>query len=331
MSNASQLKAELLAKLTPQPDRKITDILSETPFSLSAEIVPPRNGSSLSEIIDQISNLRDAGTLFLSVTKGAGGSLRGGSLPIAQIVKENFHTPCIAHFTCRDLLPEEVENQLVDHHFLGIRNILALRGDAPQGCENWKPRVGSYPYAHQLVQQIQELNQGRYLERENTSVRNKAVGQVQSLHDYEKMDFCVGVACYPDQPNRAQHLEHFKMKVDAGAEYAISQMLFSADSYAQFVNEAASAGCGIPILPGTRLLKSKAQAERMQKRFEVVVPAQYLSKLADTDKDPLATEASVHAFLEFTEELKKAGAPGLHLFVLSETAPVCLGLKSIAR
>ena len=131
------------AFLNPQADRKISDLLRECAFTLSAEIIPPRNGSDRTAIVRQISSLRESGAQFLSVTKGAGGSLRGGSLPIAQMIKDGFQTPCIAHFTCRDLLPEEVENQLVDHHFLGIRNILALRGDPPQGITDWTPREGS--------------------------------------------------------------------------------------------------------------------------------------------------------------------------------------------
>lgn len=306
---ASALRIEeALARLGPQADRKITDLLCENAFTLSAEVVPPRNGSGREGLVHQIAALKDSGALFMSVTKGAGGSLRGGSLPIAQIIKENFRLPCIAHFTSRDLLPEEVENQLIDHHFVGIRNILALRGDPPQGIENWTPREGSYPYAYQLVEQIQSLNQGRYIQRNNFGT-----------HSCEPMDFCVGVACYPDQENREEHMRHFKRKVDAGGEYAISQMIFCADSYARFCEEAAAAGAGIPVLPGTRILKSRAQAEKMSARFGIPIPASYTRGLAADDRDPAATEASLTTFLEYVDRLKRAGAPGLHLFVLSDT------------
>ncbi|MEK7355609.1 MAG: methylenetetrahydrofolate reductase, partial [Bdellovibrionota bacterium] len=179
-----------MTRFGPKADRKITELLSAGGFTLSAEIIPPRNGADPESIIRQVESLTNAGSQFLAVTKGAGGSLRGGSLPIAQMIKDSFQTPCIAHFTCRDLLPEEVENQLIDHHFFGIRNILALRGDPPVGLEGWQPREGSYPYAYQLVEQLQALNQGRYLDRPGF----KATERV-------KMDFCVGVACYPDSEN----------------------------------------------------------------------------------------------------------------------------------
>src|SRR5438105_1176854 len=113
----------LESTVNPQSDLKITEILANNPFTLSAEIVPPRNGSGMEGIFSQIQALIGAGAQYLAVTKGAGGSLRGGSLPIAISIKENFQKPVVAHFTCRDLLPEDVENQLIDHHFFGIRNI----------------------------------------------------------------------------------------------------------------------------------------------------------------------------------------------------------------
>src|SRR6476469_8888724 len=119
-------------------DQKLTDVLAQG-FTISAEVIPPRNGSEQLRILQQIQTLVRSGAQFLAVTKGAGGSLRGGSLPIAQSVKERFGVPCIAHFTCRDLTSVDVENQLMDHHYFGIRNILALRGDPPDGQPDWKP------------------------------------------------------------------------------------------------------------------------------------------------------------------------------------------------
>ena len=133
-----------------RPDRKLTDVLRHNRFTLSAEVMPPRNGAEQSAVLSQVAQLVNAGAHFLAVTKGAGGSLRGGSLPIAQAIKERFGVPAIAHFTCRDLLPEEVETQLVDHHYFGIRNILALRGDPPDGQPEWRSRAGGYSHAYQL-------------------------------------------------------------------------------------------------------------------------------------------------------------------------------------
>lgn len=299
-------------------DSKIIDIIKSDRFTVSTEIVPPRNGSQAAMIMSQIAQLSDSGAEFMSVTKGAGGSLRGGSLPIAQTIKERFALPCIAHFTCRDLSPEDVENQLIDHHFFGIRNILALRGDPPQGIQDWVPREGSYPFAYQLAEQIRNLNEGRYLERKGYSVDTR-----------ERTDFCVGVACYPDHPVTSEQIDFFKLKVNAGAEYAISQMLFDADSYAKFIDACEHAHCSVPVLPGTRLLKSRAQAERMEQRFEVPVPEWYKKILPLTDAQA-SSERTLDAFYTLTEKLKARGAPGLHIFVLSDTELASQALRELS-
>jgi methylenetetrahydrofolate reductase (NADPH) len=299
-----------------RPDLAITEIFESCPFTLSAEIMPPRNGTGAADIMQQIENLTQAGAQYLAVTKGAGGSMRGGSLPIAQTVKDRFQIPCVAHFTCRDLLPEEVENQLIDHHLFGIQNILALRGDPPTGLKDWKPREGSHDYAYQLVKQIADLNDGQYLERKGYKIDTQ-----------EKTKFCIGVACYPDHPVKSERSEFFKMKVDAGAEFAISQMLFDADSYARFLDE--TAAFSIPILPGTRLLKSKAQALRMAARFQVPVSQSYLDLLPETDAEA-SEEQTLNAFYRLTEKLKALGAPGIHIFVLSDVALSSKAIRELA-
>ena len=297
-----------------EPDKKITEILKINAFTVSAEVIPPRNGASPLDIIKQISQLTENGAQFLAVTKGAGGSLRGGSLPIAQLIKEKFNRPCIAHFTCRDLTPEEVENQLMDHHYLGIRNILGLRGDPPLGEKDFVARTGSYPYAYQLIEQIARMNQGEYLERAGYKVEKR-----------EATDFCIGAAVYPDAPDRAERIEFFKQKVFAGAEYAITQMLFDADSYSEFLDRSARAGIDTPILPGARILQSKAQAQRMAQRFGFSLPKKVLNALPE---DPMGAEQQIiDCFLQLITDLKKAGAPGIHLFVLTDLELSCKALR----
>lgn len=289
------------------PDIKITDILGHHKFTLSAEVIPPRNGASPEEILKQISSLIDNGSQFLAVTKGAGGSLRGGSLPIAQLIKERFQRPCIAHFTCRDLTPEEVENQLVDHHYFGIRNILALRGDPPLNYPDWKPKENSHEFAYQLIQQIKNMNSGKYLDRPGFKTEDRV-----------STDFCIGVALYPDHPNAEERMRFTKTKVDAGASFGITQMLFSEKSYEDFLNLCHKNNIKIPILPGARILKSKAQAERMTKRFQCQISKDYYNSLPDNES-PDTLNQSLEAFLVFVQKLKKIGAPGMHLFVLSDT------------
>ncbi len=288
-----------------EPDKKITDILKVNKFTLSAEVIPPRNGANPADLLKQIAVLTDSGAQFLAVTKGAGGSLRGGSLPIAQLIKEKYQRPCIAHFTCRDLTPEEVENQLMDHHYFGIRNILGLRGDPPLNDSTWKPRPESHPYAYQLIEQIAKMNRGQYLERQNFQVEKR-----------EATDFCIGAAVYPDHPDRTERIEFFKQKVLAGAEFAITQMLFDADSYSEFLDTCARNGLHTPILPGARILQSKNQALKMSARFGFSMPEKFLKLLPDDPKE--SQNQILDCFSHLIEDLKKAGAPGIHLFVLSD-------------
>jgi len=290
------------------PDQKIIDVLDKAKYTLSAEVIPPRNGAEQQKIFEQIKSLVDSGSQFIAVTKGAGGSLRGGSLPIAQAVKDSFKVPCVAHFTCRDLTIQEVENSLIDHHYFGIRNILALRGDPPFGQKDWTAKEGSYSYAYQLIEQIKKLNQGKYLPRQGGP----------EVEQMEKTDFCIGCAVYPEHPDPKERIEFLKKKVDAGAEYAITQMVFDADIYGRFLDLCEKEGINIPILPGTRLLKSKKTAAKMTEFFSVSVPKEMIDTLPEK-ATPETFDYCVEEFLKFNEKLKKLGAPGVHLFVLTDT------------
>lgn len=294
-------------------DTKITDFMKAHAFTLSAEVIPPRNGMEQAQILTQIKSLINAGAQFLSVTKGAGGSLRGGSLPIAQAIKEQFGVPCIAHFTCRDLSVHDVENQLMDHHYFGIRNILALRGDPPDGQAQWVARKDGHQYAYQLMSQIRNLNQGIYLPREGFSQTST-----------ERTDFCIGAAVYPEHPNAGERIEFFKIKIGNGAEYGITDMIYDGETYGDFLEECAKAQIFVPVLPGTRILKSKPQADRMMKKFRVKVPSKTYARLPDQDpKTDTEKAESDKIGLEELEKLisdfKRAGAPGIHLYVIADT------------
>jgi methylenetetrahydrofolate reductase (NADPH) len=300
-------------------DAKITEVISRQSFTYSAEIIPPRNGSDQAVVLTQIQHLIEAGAQFLAVTKGAGGSLRGGSLPIAQLIKDRFSVPCIAHFTCRDLTPAEVENQLMDHHYFGIRNILALRGDPPDGQPHWVPREGGYHFAYQLIEQIRKLNEGVYLHR--------PAGPAVAVSDHT--DFCIGAAVYPDFPDERNRIDYFKAKVEAGAQFGITDMLFDPDSYARFLDLCSKNRIHIPILPGTRFLKTKGQAARMAAKFKVKIPDRILNSLLETDGAE-ATEVGLELFSQLAQSLRRLGAPGIHLYVIADTQGASCALRRLA-
>lgn len=297
-------------------DHKVVDVLKTRAFTLSAEMIPPRNGEQMQTTMGRLQKVVDSGVDFLSVTKGAGGSLRGGSLPISQTVKDHFSKPCIAHFTCRDLSPQDIENQLIDHHYFGVRNILALRGDPPMGESEWVAQKDGYSYAYQLIAQIKKLNQGEFLERKGFQ-----------MNDRETTDFCIGAAIYPEHPNLEERLRFAEIKFAAGAEFGITQMIFDPDPYLELVGELNQKGIHVPILPGLRILRSKKQADVMQNRFGCAVPEWYRKQLPE-NHDTLDTSVMV-PFIELVDRLKKGGAPGVHIFVLSDVELCQIAMKDL--
>jgi methylenetetrahydrofolate reductase (NADPH) len=307
-----------------RPDTKIIDVLRRGRFTLSAEVIPPRNGTEMGAVLQQIRELVGSGAEFLSVTKGAGGSLRGGSLPIAQSIKEQLNVPCIAHFTCRDLNPQEIENQLIDHHYFGIRNILALRGDPPTDQPNWSPKADSYPYAFQLIEQIRAMNGGRFLARTGDASHDDLLS---------KTEFSIGAAVYPEHPDERERYDFFARKIEAGAQYAITQMLFDPEAYARFLDGCDRRSIRVPILPGFRVLRSQTQAVKMAKRFGVSIPSKLLSQLPEAlGPDAAAdSERALIAFEGLLREFRRLGAPGVHVFVLSDTRGSCSLIERARR
>jgi len=297
-------------------DKKITDVLKSKAFTISAEIVPPRNGEEQAATMSKLEKIIGSGVDFLSVTKGAGGSLRGGSLPISQAIKEHFSRPCVAHFTCRDLVAAEVENQLIDHHYFGIRNILALRGDPPMGVTDWVARDGGYSYAYQLVEHIKNLNSGQFMKRAGFDIDSA-----------EKTDFCIGVAVYPEHLDDKERVEFSRLKFQAGGEYGITQMIFDPLMYERFLNEMAKVGVKNPVLPGLRILKSKKQGKVMEERFNCRVPEWYMKMLPEENSTDMGV--ALAPFYRLVEEMKKLGAPGVHLFVLGDTTLNCEAIRAL--
>lgn len=284
---------------------KITEILKEKKFTLSVELVPPRNGEGKKEILSKIKRLKGK-VDFVSITKGAGGSLRGGTLPISVFAKENGIIP-IAHFVCRERTKAEIENDIIDMYYFDINNILALRGDPPAGVkdEEWD---GDYRYAYLLTKQISELNKGRYLPRKNIDKGEYREGV--------KTDFCIIVAGHPEDPID-EEIKHIKAKVDAGAEVIITQMIFSFEEYKEYVENLRRNNIKLPVIPGIRPLIGLKQAESVEKFFGLNVNDELKKGLKDK-KDKDAYEFGINYTVDMIKKLKEYGAPGVHLFVLND-------------
>ncbi len=282
--------------------KKITEILKEKRFTISVELVPPRNGEGKKEILAKIKRL-EGKVDFVSITKGAGGSLRGGTLPISVFAKENGIVP-LAHFVCRERTKAEIENELIDMYYFDINNILALRGDPPAGAkdEEWD---GDYKYAYLLVKQISELNKGRYSPRRNVDTGDFREGI--------KTDFCIIVAGHPED-SFDEELEHIKAKIDAGAEVIITQMIFSFSEYKEYVENLRKSGIELPVIPGIRPLVNLKQAESIETFFGLKV----CDELKEGLKGKEAHEFGINYTADMIKKLKEYGAPGVHLFVLND-------------
>lgn len=285
--------------------KKVTEILKEKSFTFSVELVPPRNGTPLNEIYDKISDLKGK-VDFISVTKGAGGSLRGGSLPITYFAQEKYGLTAIAHFVCRERTKHEIENDLNDMNYFGIRNVLALRGDPPAGTK--EPWNGDYRYAYLLVKQLSDLNKGIYLPTPLKDEPRKG----------EKCDFCILVAGHPEDPFEEEKI-HIKSKVDAGAEAIITQMIFSFEDYKTYVENLRNAGIKLPVLAGIRPIVSYKQAKSVENFFGIPVPKELKEELEKLENDKKKSrEFGVSYFADMIKKLKEYGCPGVHLFILQD-------------
>lgn len=291
--------------------KKVTELLKKK-FTISAEIIPPRNGAHINDVFKSICTLRSVDADFVSVTMGAGGSLRGGSLPIANMVQEKVGLSCVAHFVCRDFTPEEVENHLIDHHYFGLRNILALRGDPPYGLEGkYLPREGSYKYAYQLVEQISRMKEGKYLVRQGYDKADKP------YVEGEKVDFCVGVAAYPEFYDPKLSVQYLRRKIEAGAEYAITQMVFDSEALFRFRDKCVKNGVNIPLIPGLRVLKGPKACALMEKLFKIKVPDSIKKPLMKKKKGE-GSRVGGDLALNLINEWKKEGFEGVHVFLMED-------------
>lgn len=280
--------------------KKIIEILKEKDFTVSVELVPPRNGTDPENIFKNVAQLKDM-IDFVSVTKGAGGSLRGGTLPVSYFTQEKFGINAIAHFVCREHTKQEIENDLIDLHYFNIKNILALRGDPPAGAkEEWN---GDYEYAYILVKQINDLNNGRYLAR---------LPEEGQFRTGIKTDFCILAAGHPEEPIEKE-IEHIKQKINSGAEVIITQMIFSFEEYVKYVKSLKKAGIDIPVLAGLRPLKTIQQAESAENFFHIPIPASLKKGIAKKGK-----EFCIEYFTDFIYKLRKFKAPGAHFFILND-------------
>ncbi len=289
---------------------------------LSLEITPPDRGQSIDELFTNIDSLMPMSPEFINVTyhqayedyEEKNGSIirrprrkKPGTVGICAAIKNRFAVEPVAHLICGGFDRWETEDALIDLHYLGIRNILALRGDPPPGQTHFRPKKDGYAFAADLVSQIRNMNRGVY---------------VDPLDHPVPTAFSIGVAGYPEKHVEAANADvdvrHLKEKIGRGADYVVTQMVFSAQLYRDYVARARAAGVTVPIIPGIKPVTALSQLERIPRTFFVSLPDALVKGISEARTPKAAFEKGTAYIAELATELLDAGVPGLHLFTMGK-------------
>lgn len=301
---------------------KITELLDNRKETLiSYEIIPPQRGGSVREIFEIMDELQPFEPPFIDVTSHsaqvyyeemADGTWRRrvkrkrpGTIGLCAAIKGKYGVETVPHILCEGFTREETEDALIELHYLGIQNVMALRGDEGEYTKPIPATRTRNRYAVDLVEQISAMNDGRYLEE---------------LIDADSTDFCVGVAGYPEKhfqaPNMTWDVLNLKKKVDAGAQYVTTQMFFDNDQYFTFVDRCREVGIDVPIVPGLKILTSKRQLQSLPMRFYVNIP-ESLAAEAEAADPAHVPDIGVEWALRQAEELMDRGVPCLHFYIMA--------------
>lgn len=290
----------------------------------SFEILPPLKGQNIQGIFDSIEPLMEFEPPFIDVTyhreeyeyKEAGNGLwekrtvrkRPGTVGICSAIQHRFKLDAIPHILCGGFTQEDTENFLIDLDFLGIDNVVALRGDAVKNETYFKPELNGNKYASELVSQIQRLNEGIYLDPE--------------LENTSKTDFCIGVAGYPEKhmeaPNFDTDLKYLKQKIDNGAEYIVTQMFFDNQKYFEFVEKCRAIGINVPIIPGLKPIATLNQLNLLPHRFKVDLPDDLVAEVQRAKNNVEIKEIGIEWCAHQSKELIQAGVPILHYYSMGK-------------
>ena len=301
----------------------IEDSQGKTLFSF--EIIPPQKGKSIQELYDNIDPLMEFKPPFIDVTtsreeyiyvdKGNGllnkklTRMRPGTLGICASIKHKYQVDTVPHLLCGGFTKEETEYMLVDCHYLGINNIMALRGDAMKDEQSFVPKLGGNNYAAELVSQIHQLNQGKYLH--------------EFMDSDNKADFCIGVAGYPEKhlesPSLISDLKRLKEKVDAGADYVVTQMFFDNAKYFEFVAKAREIGITVPIIPGIKPIAVMRHLQILPQIFRIDLPEDLINAVEKCKSPADIRQVGIEWAIQQSLELKAAGVPVLHYYSMGKS------------
>ncbi len=290
----------------------------------SFEIIPPKKGRNIQELYNNIDPLMEFKPPFIDVTTSREEyvyidkeglldrkitRMRPGTVGICAAIKHKYEVDTVPHVLCGGFTKEETEYLLVDCHYLGINNVMALRGDAMKHQKYFEAAKGGHLYAQELVSQIQNLNTGKYLH-----------DVVEA--DY-KSDFCIGVAGYPEKhleaPSLQTDLKRLKEKVDAGADYVVTQMFFDNKKYFDFVEAAKNVGINVPIIPGIKPIAVKRHLQLLPQVFKIDLPEDLIDEVDNCNNNKAVRQVGIEWAIKQSKELQEAGVPVLHYYSMGKS------------
>ena len=304
---------------------KVTDHLKQAQKPIiSLEILPPTKGKSIDSIFSQLDAFMEFKPSFINVTyhraeqvfkKRTDGTFervdirkRPGTVGICAAIMNRYGVDAVPHLICGGFSKEETENALIDLHFLGVNNVLALRGDAPSNEKFFTPHPYGHHYADDLVQQIADLNKGKY--------------QEDDILDGVETNFCIGVAGYPEKhfeaPNMDSDLYFLKKKIDKGAEYITTQMFFENKHFYNFQELCKQNGIIVPIIPGLKPLTTKKQLTIIPSIFKVEVPIELSTEIMKAKTEAACDQIGAEWLLAQCKDLLKQNTPILHFYTLGK-------------
>lgn len=305
---------------------KVTEHIQNAKSTLfSLEILPPSTGESIHKLFDNIAPLMEFKPKFIDVTyhreefvfKKMGNNLleqksirkRPGTVSICAALMHKYNVDTVPHIICGGFTKEETEYALIDLNFLGIDNVLALRGDCIKGQKSFEKTPGGHDYASDLVSQIHSMNQGHYLSDE--------------LQNPTPTKFCIGVAGYPEKhfeaPNLKTDLKFLKQKIANGADYIVTQMFFDNKKFFEFVEKCRSEGITVPIIPGIKPITSKTQIYNLPRNFYIDMPDDLIDAIDNCRNEEDVRNVGVEWSIMQSKELIKNNVPCLHFYSMGKS------------
>ncbi|MEW6508538.1 MAG: methylenetetrahydrofolate reductase [Bacteroidota bacterium] len=301
---------------------------------ISFEIIPPKRGGDIKQLLSVLDDIVKYNPPFIDITSHAAEVIyeetksgdmkmkvkrkRPGTLGICALIQNKYNIDAVPHVLCSGFTREETEDFLIEIHYLGIDNVLAIRGDESGFHKPLKYGRSVNEYGVDLIKQIADLNNGRYLE--------------DGLLDAYPMNFCIGTSGYPEKhfesPNLLTDIRYTKAKIEAGASYIVTQMFYDNKFYYEYVDNCRKEGITVPIIPGLKIITSRTHAHTIPKNFYIDIPTELVEQL-DKAKPEHAMEIGVEWTLKQVEELINRKVPAIHFYVMQNSKPIKMLMKKL--